>query len=143
MQSSINKIAVVGTGVIGTGWIIRFLFNKKKINIYDPSDKQKKFLLAELKRTKSFLKKFYNIALSQREELEYPPFSRLARILILGKKKEDVIKMASLLASKLKFNNTNQRTTRQKPASNIAINPRVRIIRECKIASDIRSSPAY
>ncbi len=60
MQSSINKIAVIGTGVIGTGWIIRFLFNKKKINIYDPSDKQKKFLLAEIKRTTSLLKKFYN-----------------------------------------------------------------------------------
>ena len=50
MQSSINKIAVVGTGVIGTGWIIRFLFNKKKIKIFDPSEKQKKFLLDELKR---------------------------------------------------------------------------------------------
>ena len=31
MKSSIEKVAVIGTGVIGTGWIIRFLFNKKKI----------------------------------------------------------------------------------------------------------------
>ena len=51
MQYSINKIAVVGTGVIGTGWILRFLFSKKDIKIFDPSDKQKKFLLDELKRT--------------------------------------------------------------------------------------------
>ena len=48
MQSSINKIAVVGTGVIGTGWIIRFLFNKKLIKIFDPSDNQKNFLLDEI-----------------------------------------------------------------------------------------------
>ncbi len=59
MQSPINKIAVVGTGVIGTGWIIRFLFNNKQIKVYDPSDKQKKFLLDEIKRTKQLLKKFY------------------------------------------------------------------------------------
>ena len=71
MQSSINKIAVVGTGVIGTGWIIRFLFNKKKINIYDPSDKQKKFLLAELKRTNSLLKKFYKKKININNQLKF------------------------------------------------------------------------
>jgi len=71
VQSSINKIAVVGTGVIGTGWIIRFLFNKKKINIYDPSDKQKKFLLAELKRTSSLLKKFYKKNININNQLKF------------------------------------------------------------------------
>ena len=59
MQSSINKIAVVGTGVIGTGWIIRFLFNKKKVKVFDPSKKQKKFLLNEIKRTSKTLERFY------------------------------------------------------------------------------------
>lgn len=29
VQDSQDTIAVIGTGVIGTGWIIRFLFNKK------------------------------------------------------------------------------------------------------------------
>ena len=29
MKSSFNNIAVIGTGVIGSGWIIRFLYNKK------------------------------------------------------------------------------------------------------------------
>ena len=71
MQSSINKIAVVGTGVIGTGWIIRFLFNKKKINIYDPSDKQKKFLLNELKRTKPLLIKFYKKKININNQLKF------------------------------------------------------------------------
>ena len=71
MQSSINKIAVVGTGVIGTGWIIRFLFNKKKIKIFDPSEKQKKFLLDELKRTAPLLKKFYKNNINKKNQLEF------------------------------------------------------------------------
>ena len=71
MQSSINKIAVVGTGVIGTGWIIRFLFNKKQIKIFDPSDKQKKFLLDELKRTAPLLKKFYKSNININNQLKF------------------------------------------------------------------------
>ena len=71
MQSSINKIAVVGTGVIGTGWIIRFLFNKKQIKIFDPSEKQKKFLLDELKRTAPLLKKFYKSNININNQLEF------------------------------------------------------------------------
>ena len=71
MQSSINKIAVVGTGVIGTGWIIRFLFNKKQIKIFDPSEKQKKFLLDELKRTAPLLKKFYKSNINIKNQLEF------------------------------------------------------------------------
>ena len=71
MQSPINKIAVVGTGVIGTGWIIRFLFNKKQIKIYDPSDKQKKFLLDEIKRTTQLLKKFYKKTIDIDNQLKF------------------------------------------------------------------------
>ena len=71
MQSSINKIAVVGTGVIGAGWIIRFLFNKKKIKIFDPSEKQKKFLLDELKRTSPLLKKFYKNNINIDNQLKF------------------------------------------------------------------------
>ncbi|MBD1147727.1 L-carnitine dehydrogenase [Pelagibacterales bacterium SAG-MED31] len=71
MQSSINKIAVVGTGVIGTGWILRFLFNKKHIKIFDPSDKQKKFLLDELKRTSPLLKKYYKNNININNQLKF------------------------------------------------------------------------
>jgi carnitine 3-dehydrogenase len=71
VQSSINKIAVVGTGVIGTGWIIRFLFNKKQIKIFDPSEKQKKFLLDELKRTGHLLKKFYKNNININNQLKF------------------------------------------------------------------------
>lgn len=59
MKQSIENIAVVGTGVIGTGWIIRFLFNKKKVFVFDPQLKQKKFLVNEIKRVKPILNKFY------------------------------------------------------------------------------------
>lgn len=59
MQDSQDTIAVIGTGVIGTGWIIRFLFNKKKVKVFDPSKKQKKFLLNEIKRTSKSLERFY------------------------------------------------------------------------------------
>ncbi len=54
-----KNIAVIGTGVIGTGWIIRFLFNKKKLKVYDPQLNQKEFLLDEIKRVQPILKRFY------------------------------------------------------------------------------------
>ena len=59
MHDAQDTIAVIGTGVIGTGWIIRFLFNKKKVKVFDPSKKQKKFLLNEIKRTSKTLERFY------------------------------------------------------------------------------------
>ena len=59
MKSSIDNIAVIGIGVIGTGWIIRFLYNQKKIKVYDPNIEQKKNLLKEIKRVEPILKKIY------------------------------------------------------------------------------------
>ena len=38
----VKKIAVIGTGVIGTGWIIRFLAHNKKVIAYDKNFKLKK-----------------------------------------------------------------------------------------------------
>ena len=37
-----KKICVIGTGVIGTGWIIRFLVHDKKVTAYDKDLKLKK-----------------------------------------------------------------------------------------------------
>ena len=71
MKSSIEKVAVIGTGVIGTGWIIRFLFNKKKINIYDPNTKQKKILIKEIKRVKIILKKIYKNKIDIESQLKF------------------------------------------------------------------------
>ena len=34
-MSTIKKVAVIGTGVIGTGWVIRCLAHNKLVNAYD------------------------------------------------------------------------------------------------------------
>ena len=42
MALSIDKIAVIGTGVIGIGWIIRILAHNKKVVAFDLNQDQKK-----------------------------------------------------------------------------------------------------
>ena len=71
MTSSINNIAVIGIGVIGTGWIIRFLYNKKKIKVYDPNLEQKKNLLKEIKRVEPALRKIYKKKINLSKQLEF------------------------------------------------------------------------
>ena len=44
-----KKIAVIGTGVIGSGWIIRFLAHNKKVIAYDKNIKLKKKIIYEIK----------------------------------------------------------------------------------------------
>ena len=57
----IKKIAVIGTGVIGTGWIIRFLAHNKKVIVFDKDLKLEKKLLIEIKRACPFVKRLFNI----------------------------------------------------------------------------------
>ena len=71
MPSPINKIAIIGTGVIGTGWTLRLLAKKKEIYVYEPSIKQKKFLLDEIKRTTKSLKNFYKISTISTKKLYF------------------------------------------------------------------------
>ena len=71
MKSSIDNIAVIGIGVIGTGWIIRFLYNQKKIKVYDPNIEQKKNLLKEIKRVEPTLKKIYKKKINLLKQLEF------------------------------------------------------------------------
>ena len=59
MPSKINKIAVIGTGVIGTGWIIRMLTHNKKVTAFDLNLKQKTILIKEIKRSLPFVKKLF------------------------------------------------------------------------------------
>ena len=56
----IKKIAVIGTGVIGAGWIIRFLAHDKKVIAYDKDLILKKKIIAEIKRTWPCVKKLFN-----------------------------------------------------------------------------------
>ena len=60
MKSYIKNVAVVGTGVIGTGWIIRFLAHNKKVVAFDKDLKLKKRIIAEIKRTWPYVKKLFN-----------------------------------------------------------------------------------
>ena len=59
MPSKINKIAVIGTGVIGTGWIIRMLAHNKKVTAFDLDIKKKIILTKEVKRSLPFVKKLF------------------------------------------------------------------------------------
>ena len=38
----IKKIAVIGAGVIGSGWVVRLLAHNKKVIVYDKDLKLKK-----------------------------------------------------------------------------------------------------
>ena len=59
-MTKINSVAVIGTGVIGAGWIIRCLAHNKIVYAYDKDLKLKKKLIAEIKRTWPFVKKLFN-----------------------------------------------------------------------------------
>ena len=56
----IKKIAVIGTGVIGTGWIVRCLAHNKKVIAYDKDLSLEKKLISEIKRAWPFIKKLFN-----------------------------------------------------------------------------------
>jgi carnitine 3-dehydrogenase len=56
----IKKIAVIGTGVIGTGWIIRCLAHNFKVVAYDKDPRLKKKIIEEIRRASPFVKKLFN-----------------------------------------------------------------------------------
>ena len=58
-MSLIKKVAVIGTGVIGTGWIIRCLAHNKIVYAFDKDLKLKNSLIKEIKRTWPFVKKLF------------------------------------------------------------------------------------
>jgi len=60
MTRKIMNVSVIGTGVIGTGWIIRCLAHNKKVIAFDKDIKLKKKLIDEIKRAWPFIKKLFN-----------------------------------------------------------------------------------
>ena len=58
-MKNIKNISVIGTGVIGTGWILRFLACNKKVTAFDKNKKQIVYLQKEIIRTKSVIEKLY------------------------------------------------------------------------------------
>ena len=67
----IKKISVIGTGVIGTGWIIRCLAHNKKVVAFDKNIKSEKKLNAEIKRAWPFVKKLFNKNKPNLKNLKY------------------------------------------------------------------------
>ena len=59
-MSNIKKVAVIGTGVIGAGWIIRCLAHNKIVYAFDKDLRLKKNLISEIKRTWPYVKKLFN-----------------------------------------------------------------------------------
>ena len=55
-----KKIAIIGTGVIGAGWIIRCLAHDKIVYAFDRDINLKKKLIIEIKRTWPHVKKLFN-----------------------------------------------------------------------------------
>jgi len=56
----IKNVSIIGTGVIGAGWIIRCLAHNKKVIAFDKDIKLKKKLIIEVKRAWPFIKKLFN-----------------------------------------------------------------------------------
>ena len=57
----IKKIAVIGTGVIGTGWIVRFLAHNKKVIAYDKNlSLEKKLILKKFIIYQKLILGFWN-----------------------------------------------------------------------------------
>ena len=58
-MNKIKNISVIGTGVIGTGWILRFLASNKKVIAFDKNKSQISYLKKEIKRAKPIIEKLY------------------------------------------------------------------------------------
>ncbi len=59
-MNKITKVAVIGTGVIGAGWVIRLLAHNKNVVAFDKDLNLKKKLKKEIKRTWPYVKKLFN-----------------------------------------------------------------------------------
>ena len=57
---NIKKVAVIGNGVIGAGWIIRCLAHNKIVYAFDKDLRLKKNLISEIKRAWPYVKKLFN-----------------------------------------------------------------------------------
>ena len=63
-MSKIKTVGIVGTGVIGTGWIIRNLAHNKIVHAYDQNKNLKNYVLKEIKRTSKSIKKLFGKKIS-------------------------------------------------------------------------------
>ena len=70
-SKNFKKVAVIGTGVIGTGWIIRFLAHNKIVYAFDKDFELYKKSIKEIKRTWPHVKKFFGKTKLNLQNLKY------------------------------------------------------------------------
>ena len=70
-SKNLKKVAVIGTGVIGTGWIIRFLAHNKVVYAFDKDFELHKKSIKEIKRTWPHVKKFFGKKKLNLQNLKY------------------------------------------------------------------------
>ena len=68
---NLKKVAVIGTGVIGTGWIIRFLAHNKVVYAFDKDFDLYKKSIKEIKRTWPHVKRFFGKKKLNLQNLKY------------------------------------------------------------------------
>jgi len=84
-MSNIKIVAVIGTGVIGAGWIIRCLAHNKIVHAFDRDIKLKKNLISEIKKTWPQVKRLF-----KKKELKLKNFKFFSNI-------EECLKEADLI----------------------------------------------
>ena len=102
----IKKIAVIGTGVIGSGWIVRFLAHNKKVIAYDKDIRLKKKIIKEIKRTWPYVRKLFN-----KKKLKLKNFKYVTSIQEALKEAEDNSFKRSLQRSSKRTSKTNPKRT--------------------------------
>ena len=71
MAGKIKNVSVIGTGVIGAGWIIRCLAHNKNVVAYDKDLRLKKRLIVEIKRTRPYVKQLFNKKIINLKNFKY------------------------------------------------------------------------
>ena len=84
-MSNIKIVAVIGTGVIGAGWIIRCLAHNKIVHAFERDIKLKKNLISEIKKTWPQVKRLF-----KKKELKLKNFKFFSNI-------EECLKEADLI----------------------------------------------
>ena len=70
-SKNFKKVAVIGTGVIGTGWIIRFLAHNKIVYAFDKNFELYNKSINEIKRTWPHIKKIFGNTKLNLKNLKY------------------------------------------------------------------------
>ena len=66
-----KKAAIIGGGVIGGGWLARFLLNGWDVNLYDPDPESERKIKAVLENARHALPMLYDVNLPTEGSLKF------------------------------------------------------------------------